>query len=235
MNGLKRLLGKFLSHKLKAEHQDLPDEIRAHSSGPTVQDDSVFPELTSFRNNIPLDQDAVDKWVAPYYMNIGRDDEEWTRQLEDIEPEISRNLILQLLGEFNWRSRSTGAFFAGIKGFKDFEDIIGTHLLKSEVTYAGKTYALVLASFNTEKATLYLRNYLNYYLLKLDLWFDQREVLEALTYLDKINKTQHASEYTKNWLEFIQNKPYWKKNIDTSRLEKQLDLLKSVRNNSELP
>jgi len=108
------------------------------------------------------------------------------------------------------------------------------HLLKSEVTYAGKTYALVLASFNTEKATVYLRNYLNYYLLNLDLWFDQREVLEALTYLDKINKTQHASEYTKNWLEFTQNKPYWKKNIDTSRLEKRLDFLKSVRNNSEL-
>ena len=221
-----------MPHNFKEDAKKMHDETKLHNAGATVQNDSGFRALATLKNNYQLDQDFIDKWVTPFYLNIGSDDDEWIKQLRNIELEISKDVIFQLLVDFNWRSRSMGAFFAGIKGFKDFADIIGTHLLKSELAYAGKTYALALASFNSENATEYLRKYLDYYLLEKDLWFDQREVLEALTYLDKINNTKRASEYTKNWAEFIDNKPYWKKEIDTIQLENQLQLLKSISSNS---
>lgn len=208
------------------------NEIRLHVAGVNVRHSSMFQDLTSSKNNHQLDQDFIDKWIVPFYMKIDSSDDEWIIELREIEPEISKDIIFQLLGDFDWRSRSTGAFFAAIKGFKEFSDIIGTHLLKSELTYAGKTYALALASFNDENATAYLQKYLDYYLLQKDMWFDQREVLEALTYLDKINKTQIVPEYTKNWKKFIENKPYWNKDISTIQLENQLELLRKIKLNS---
>jgi len=78
MNGLKKPLGKFLSHKLKTEHQKCMMKLVHILQVPR------FKMIQFFQS--------------------------WTRQLKDIEPEISRNLIFQLLGEFNWRSRSTAAF-----------------------------------------------------------------------------------------------------------------------------
>ena len=80
-----------------------------------------------------------------------------------------RALMLKNLGDFNWRTRSTGSYFASIKQAYHLEDIIGTHLLKSEVCYAGAEYAKTIASFNTSKSPNYLKKYLTYYLKKPEL------------------------------------------------------------------
>jgi len=69
---------------------------------------------------------------------------------------------------------------------------------------------------------------LTYYLSQPDLWFDQREAMEALTYLDKTNKTNLVSKHWGNWIKFIANKPHWDKNITTERLEAQLALIEKV-------
>jgi hypothetical protein len=53
--------------------------------------------------------------------------------------------------------------------------------------------------------------------------------MEALTYLDKINKTNLISKHSDNWIKFITNKPYWDKNIITDRLEAQLALIEKVK------
>lgn len=34
-------------------------------------------------------------------------------------------VVLKLLGDFNWRTRQTGAYFAAIQGYSEIIDIIG--------------------------------------------------------------------------------------------------------------
>ena len=208
---------------------DLNEQIRLHSVGATVRHKSRFEDLLSFKNNEELTQEFIDTWTAPFYMRIGDTDNDWINQLIQTRDKISKEIVVKLLGDFNWRTRQTGAFFAAIKNFTDLTDIIGTHFLKSEVCYAGQIYAYTFASFNTDNCIEYIDNYLTYYLAKPDLWFDQREAMESLTYLDKINQTNIVSKHTDNWIKFIANKPYWDKIISTERLEAQLDLIQKVR------
>jgi hypothetical protein len=101
------------------------------------------------------------------------------------------------LGDFDWRTRSTGSYFAGIKNAVQFQEIIGIHLLKSEVCYAGSEYAITLALFNTERSVYYLNLYLEYYLTKSELYFDQGSAITALKYLDEINNTNHREKHLK--------------------------------------
>ena len=208
---------------------DLNEQIRLHSAGATVRHKSSFENLISFKNSEALTQEFIDTWTAPFYMRIGDTDNDWVNQLIQTKDKISKDVVVKLLGDFNWRTRQTGAFFAAIKNFTDLTDIIGTHFLKSEVCYAGQIYAYTFASFNTDNCIEYLDNYLTYYLSKPDLWFDQREAMESLTFLDKINQTSIVSKHTENWTKFIANKPYWDRTISTERLEAQLNLIQKVR------
>jgi hypothetical protein len=41
--------------------------------------------------------------------------------------EITIDVCLSLLGDFNWRTRLVGAYFAAIKGYHKLIDIIGNH------------------------------------------------------------------------------------------------------------
>lgn len=91
------------------------------------------------------------------------------KKFADTANEIDKNIVLNLLIDFNWRTRITGAFFSAINKYQEFEDIIGRHLLKSEVCYSGSGYCLALATFSTENAKGYLVKYLDYYLDRKDL------------------------------------------------------------------
>jgi plasmid maintenance system antidote protein VapI len=210
---------------------DLNEQIRLHSAGATVRHKSSFADLASYQNTEQLSQDFIDTWAIPFYMRIGDTDENWVNQLIQVKDKITKDVALKLLGDFNWRTRQTGAFFAAIKNYTDLSDIIGVHLLKSEVCYAGQVYAYTFAYFNTNNCIDYLDRYSTYYLSKPNLWFDQQEALEALTYLDKINKTNMASKHADNWIKFIENKPNWNKKITTDRLEEQLALIEKVKHN----
>ena len=211
---------------------DLNEQIRLHSAGATVRHTSTFEELPSYKNPDELSQDFIDTWVVPYYVSIGDTHKSWKNQLIQANEKITKEIIVKLLGDFDWRSRQTGAFFAAIKNFTDLTDIIGIHLLKSEVCYAGQVFAYIFASFNTDKSIEYLDRYLTYYLLQPDLWFDQGEAMEALTYLDKINNTNLVSKHSDNWIKFIANKPNWSKKITTDRLESQVALIKEIQQKS---
>ena len=165
--------------------------LKLHVAGATVRHTSPFENLAVYRNNFDLDQDFINKFVNPFYMNIPATDQDkkLIDELGKIKNEFTKDVVKKLLGDFNWRTRQTGAYFAAINDFKEFEDTIGTLLLKSEVTYAGTMYALVLASFNSKTGREYLTTYLDYYLTKLDLFFDQKQVLTAVKCLDEINGT----------------------------------------------
>lgn len=203
--------------------------IALHTAGATVQTKTPFALLQSFDNEFELSNEFIHKWVVPYYMNIGDSSQEWIDKLLAVKHEITDDVIEKCLGNLDWRTRQTGAFFAAITNKAEFIDIVGTHLLKSEVCYAGKVYCEVLASFNLPEGVEYLNQYLDYYLKRPELYFDQREAMEAILYLDGKNGTNHFGMHTNNWRNFIKDKPYWPEEINTASLEKQLHLIETIK------
>lgn len=185
--------------------EKIKKQIELHSAGATIRHKSPFLELESFKNSEEIDQAFINKWVKPFYMKLKSADEEWITKISELNQEINDEIILQNLGDFNWRTRQTGSFFASIKNKKDFIDIIGIHLLKSEVCYAGREYAITLSYFNMDKSINYLNKYLDYYLLHPELPFDQYMVISAVKYLDELNNTNHISKHLDSWKEFLEN------------------------------
>ena len=162
-----------------------------------------FPHLRPHLNSDPLSKEIIEKFGIPFYMEVGGSVESgWPKKVNAIRSEISVDLCLLLLGDRNWRSRKVGAYFAAVKNYRELIDIIGTHLLKSEVCCVGHIYALVLAFFNDERCVLYLDQYLDYYLQKPELYYDQIDVLSALLYLDQENKTDLSSRHLNTWKTF---------------------------------
>jgi hypothetical protein len=192
--------------------------IQLHSAGATVQNKSPFEDLVSYVNETQISQTFREEWVIPFYFELNNQSNEWIEKMIQLKPQITENIILQNLGDFDWRTRSTGSYFAGMKRAVQFQEIIGIHLLKSEVCYAGSEYAITLASFNTERSVYYLNLYLEYYLTKPELYFDQDSVITALKYLDEINNTNHTEKHLRNWEHFL----IW-------REEKQITNLKNLK------
>ncbi len=183
------------------------EQIRLHSAGATVRHKSNFENLVSFKNNVELTNEFIQKWAVPFYMEIGmHGDNKWIEKIKKINKEITPDITLALLGAFNWRTRLVGAYFSAVKGFQDQIDIIGTHFLKSEVCCVGHVYAIVLALYNDKKTDKYLNDYLDYYLQKPDLYFDQGGALSAVAYLDKTNGTNNIQRHLPNWVKLQEDR-----------------------------
>lgn len=115
---------------------DLNEMARLHSAGATVRHVSPFDSLPIRKNDKDLSSDFVKKWAVPYYMEIGSyDNSNRIDQIKKIKPEITKDVCRNLLGDFNWRTRLVGSYFAAVKDYKELIDIIGIHLLKSEVCW----------------------------------------------------------------------------------------------------
>lgn len=185
---------------------DETEEIALHVSGATVRHKNPFEQIEVPRNEEELSEEFVEKWVVPFYMNsISNLDDTSIKAFADTAKEIDMDTVTKLLSDFDWRARITGAFFAAINDYKELEDIIGKQLLKSEVCYAGSGYCLALATFGTKNAKDYLNTYLDYYLDRKDLYFDQADAYCALEYLDK----DSASKLMDKWNSFAPNKKHW--------------------------
>jgi uncharacterized protein DUF6000 len=179
---------------------DLSEQANLHSAGAIIRHTSPFSDLNSYKNDFQLTRDFLSIWVHPFYMDIGKYGYyEWIGPIKLLKSEISRDIALSLLGDFNWRTRLVGAYFSAIKNYTDHIDVIGTHLLKSELCCVGHIYALTLAYFNSLKSVQYLNTYLEYYLTQPHLGFDQSYVFSGLCYLDKINGTNHSARHLDNW------------------------------------
>lgn len=251
--------GKQTQHTRNVSYHNMKkklSEIELHSAGATVKHKSVFNELATYENKVEIDQKFRDKWVVPFYFNLNKNDEEWINQIVRVKDEISDEIILKNLGDFNWRSRYTGAFFAAIKNKQEFTEIIGNHLVKSEVCFAGRQYAVTLVSFNSTQSVEYLNKYLDYYLLQLDLQFDQIPVARAIKYLDEVNKTEHFQKHKHNLQtyqkyqiqktkeaikKFIKDgangmanafeghKEFWKQELDIEPIKKSIETINQIR------
>jgi hypothetical protein len=214
---------------------DLNEMANLHSAGAIIRHISPFTHLPTHKNANDLGAEFIQKWVVPYYMEIGAyGNSTWIDAIKQAKPEITTDICLLLLGDFNWRTRKVGAYFAAIKGYPELIEIIGTHLLKSEVCYAGHIYALTLAFFNDDQCTHYLNKYLDYYLTQPSLYFDQKYVLEAVLYLDKQNGTNFFSMHEAKWITF-QSKQKEAENWQAEEIAKMLGQSESSQISAELP
>lgn len=178
------------------------------------------------------DDDYLVSLVKPIYLKLGRlyeyreEVKAFTKQVID---DVNVEVVTALFEKKEWRGRSTGAYFAAIKALYEVQDQVGELLFKSELVYAGKTYCLALALFNNEKSTSYLHRYLDHYLVKPDLYYDQGEAMSALSYLDDINGTDEISRHLDSWHNFISDKEGWDLTRFKDRFERNMITLGEIK------
>ncbi|KAB1909530.1 hypothetical protein J5U46_01955 [Micromonospora tulbaghiae] len=95
----------------------------------------------------------------------------------------------------NWRSRLVAAYLIGIDRRTRFRETVGHLLLSSEVCFSGQAYCFALAAFGDHHDAEMLTAYLDRYLPRLDLRYDQHWALGALQYIDLRLGTSHADRY----------------------------------------
>jgi hypothetical protein len=213
---------------INKSQEELKKQADLHTAGAIVRHASPFENLQFYRNETPLSAEFIIEWIVPYYMTIACFDKDWIIALQNVKPNITKDICWRLLGDFNWRSRLVGAYFAGVKGYTDMIDTVGIHLLKSEVCCVGHIYALTLAFFNTPESGQFLDTYLDYYLTKPNLYFDQNHVMAALLYLDKVNESHKAGKHVPFFQHLMRT---WKTSEaipPTNYFDEQIPILKNL-------
>ncbi|MFJ8707695.1 DUF6000 family protein [Streptomyces anulatus] len=119
--------------------------------------------------------------------------ERFARHLIDDAATISDAELEARLG-FEWRARLTAAWLIGVGRRASFRERIGDLLLASEVCYSGGAYCFALARFGTHAEIL--NAYLDRYLPRTDLRYDQPAALGALLRLDAHLGTHRAARFT---------------------------------------
>jgi len=147
--------------------------------------------------------------------------------LRPLLAEVSPELITSLLAQLNWRPRAVGAFLVALDQRREFEEVVGKLLLRSDVCYAGRVYCVALGRLNTPSAIDVLEQYLRYYLTRSDLWFDQAEAFAALRHLDDRNGTHHSSAFEELWRAFVSSRPNWNLEETCSRFDATIRGLES--------
>lgn len=102
---------------------------------------------------------------------------------------------LGILFEGGWRERKTAAWLVAVAHRTEFRDLIGRLLLASEGPYAGAAYCVALAKFGSAADTALLSAYLDHYLSRPDLDYDQAVVLGTLLYLDGALGSDHTTRF----------------------------------------
>ncbi|MBJ6644042.1 DUF6000 family protein [Streptomyces sp. BSE7-9] len=121
--------------------------------------------------------------------------ERFAHHLIDDAATITDAELEALLG-YEWRSRLTAAWLIGVDRRERFRERIGDLLLASEVCFSGSAYCFALARFGTHADAEILTAYLDHYLPRTDLRYDQPAALGALLRLDAHLGTHHADRFT---------------------------------------
>ncbi len=204
-------------------------DIERHVAGATVTHDSPFADLEVPMLSEPFGLDFHKKWIAPFYRaSLFRGAEEFAESLKPIYSELNSGLIVSLLSDFNWRPRITGAYFAAIRRDHSVQDHIGRLLLRSDVCFAGGGYCLAFARINTPEAIGFLSRYLEYYLGRPDLWFDQHDAIGALVELDRINGTNYMESFDQQLNEVRNARPDLTVERSVSRFRVQLEAIEFI-------
>ena len=102
---------------------------------------------------------------------------------------------LGILLESEWRSRITAAWLIGASRRGQFRERIGALLLESGLVYAGQGYCFALASLGTAADAEILVSYLDRFLRRPDLHYNQDWALGALQHIDAGLATHYAAQF----------------------------------------
>ena len=142
----------------------------------------------------------IQTWVMPLCLDLNR--ERLEAALAARWTEITPALVWRLLSERNWRARVAGAYLAALRRYDQFERHIGGHFLRSETPYAGQGYCLALARFGGAGVVTILRRYLDHYLTRTELIYDQCAAMGALLHIDPT----WLARYRGIWDAFVDDK-----------------------------
>jgi hypothetical protein len=210
---------------------DKEDKKRLHSAGATVRHSSPFARLDVPARHDDPPRDFIEKWVQPFYMlNLWKDLDAFVAAVRQVAPELNEAVTAELLSYFNWRPRLVGAYFVAVRRFASFEEQVGRLLLRSDVCDAGLGYCAALACLNSPASVAFLEEYLDYYLTRADLWFDQGVAMAALGYLDQQNRATRRARFEPQWLRFIENKPHWDLAREEATFRATMEALEAAAN-----
>ncbi|MFD5572762.1 DUF6000 family protein [Streptomyces cadmiisoli] len=123
---------------------------------------------------------------------------------------ITPNEIAKLL-EGSWRERRTAAWLVAVSRRTEFREDLGQLLLASEVCCVGLAYSVTLASFGTARDADLLAAYLDRYLRRPDLAYDQTVVMGALQFTDLNLGGGKADRFRQPgglWQQWLQDAPH---------------------------
>jgi len=204
-----------------------------HSAGAIVRHRSPFATLPVPTTRVA--SETLPDWSRSLFRTGLFDPEEAASLVGENLPLVNADLVLALLSEFNWRPRIVGAYLSALRGFHSLEQDLGNLLLRSDVCYAGSAYALVLGHFNTTRSLRFLTDYLDYYLTRRDLWFEQRDVLATVSCLDERNGTAISKPYERLWRDYVEDKPNVRLDAGIDHVRGHLQSLERLANAFPIP
>ncbi|MFJ8911666.1 DUF6000 family protein [Amycolatopsis sp. NPDC102389] len=148
--------------------------------------------------------DAIDRYVIARYSKLlhgnfagmmsGPDGEVFLRDLVEDSARITDE-ELEFLLDGGWRERITAAWLIGADRRTAWRGRIRELLLESDMVFAGQGYCFALARFGTIADAEILVSYLDHYLARPDLRYDQEWALAALHHVDADLTTAYTSRY----------------------------------------
>jgi len=216
---------------MNAIPEDKHAALVRHVQGATVTHAGPFATLDV--PTLPLEavRSLYDEFVIPFYMkrlhSFGPAEID---ALSRVRNRISDELITTLLSDLNWRSRTAAAYFTVIFDRPHHIDHIGRLLLRSDVCYVGAAYCRVMAHFHSEQTIDYLNRYLDYYLDRPELYFDQADALAALRYVDRTYGSDFEALHSSKISKMISARPDFLDQISHSRITEDLNAVSHLRN-----
>lgn len=119
--------------------------------------------------------------------------------------------------EGSWRERRTAAWLVAVSRRTEFRERLGELLLASEVCCVGLAYSVALASFGTARDADLLAAYLDRYLRRPDLGYDQAVVMGALLFIDLNLGGGQVDRFRKPgglWQEWLREAPHQQAGTD---------------------
>lgn len=169
-----------------------------HSAGATVGHCSPFSGRAVVARRDPPPPALISRWIKPLYL-LQPTTGEFRDQALRMLPAAGPGVVGELLSYFDWRPRHVGSLLAALLDTREFEPVIATLLVRSDVCYAGRSHLLALALFDSERGLLVIREYLDWYLTQPQLHFEQADAMAALAYLDGVHRTDVLSAYLERW------------------------------------
>ena len=181
------------------------NQIAEHTAGRTVAHRSPFEDL-DVPNLHEHPTHLMDRWIRPFYLTAP-EDAAFGERYRAMRAEATSALAGELLSYFDWRPKAVGAYVVGIERYEGQRELVGRLLLRSDVCCGGRALCLALARLGGAESARVLSSYLDHYLTRPDLVFDQADALAALTSLDAREQTSHARGYEERWSRYAANTP----------------------------